>query len=377
MKDLISVIIPAFNQGHFLAEAVNSALTQTYEEVEVIIVDDGSTDNTAQIAQSFSDKRVHYVFKENGGLSSARNEGIRHANGDFLSFLDSDDCFLPEKLELLLTEMENDPELGLVAGQAIPVDEQGNPVGKLFDSPLPEDPKQLLLGNPLHVGSILLRRIWQERVGFFDETLRSYEDWDLWLRLALAGCKMKYVPIAVSLYRFHTAQMTRDGRQMTTATFSVLDKLFSKEGISNDWMALRDDAYSRAYLRAAAQSYRIMAYEDAKENLAKAISLSPGLMDENGCQMANRFIAWTNLPKFPDPLVYLEDIYNNLPHELETLENRRPQELSRAALQLAFDAYDQGDMVKTRKALRRAIRYQPGRLADRGTLSILIRSHLP
>lgn len=376
MNGFVSVIIPAYNQGHFLARAVNSVLEQTHENLEVIVVDDGSTDDTAQVAQSFTDGRVRYVYKENGGLSSARNEGIRQARGDTLTYLDSDDCFLPEKLAVLTAVLAEEPALGFVAGQAVPVDENENQVGKLFDTPLPADPKELLLGNPLHVGSMLLRRHWQEQVGFFDESLRSYEDWDMWLRLALAGCPMKYVPQPVSLYRFHTAQMTRDGRQMTTATFAVLEKLFAREDLPPDWQAMKDEAYSQAFLRAAAQSYRIMDYEEGKKNLAQAVILAPDLLAEEGDQMALRFVAWTDLPKFPDRLAYLEDIYQNLPPELDVLARRREQELGQAAMQFAYEAYYRGDMTRTRTAVRSALRYQPDRIMNRGTISILMRSHL-
>lgn len=372
----VSVIIPAYNQGHFLAEAVNSVLAQTYPHVEVIVVDDGSTDDTAVVARSFTDPRVRYVYKQNGGLSSARNEGLRHAQGQYISYLDSDDCFLPEKLAMLVGEMDAHSAVGFVAGQAIPVDEHGRHVGKKFDTPLPTDTKQLLLGNPLHVGSVLVRRDWQEKVGFFDETLRSYEDWDMWLRLAQAGCQMRYVPQPVSLYRFHTAQMTRDGRQMTTATFAVLDKLFGDPTLPPEWQAMKDRAYSQANLRKTAQAYRNRDYDTGQESLRQAIALDPSLMADEGAALARHFAAWVELPKTSDKFAFLEDIYHHLPPELTPLQARRKQELGRAAMQVAFEAYEKKEMAETRTAVRRALRYQPGWLANRGALSILLRSHL-
>lgn len=372
----VSVIIPAYNQGHFLAEAVNSVLAQTYPHVEVIVVDDGSTDDTAVVARSFTDPRVRYVYKQNGGLSSARNEGLRHAQGQYISYLDSDDCFLPEKLAMLVGEMDAHSAVGFVAGQAIPVDEHGRHVGKKFDTPLPTDTKQLLLGNPLHVGSVLVRRDWQEKVGFFDETLRSYEDWDMWLRLAQAGCQMRYVPQPVSLYRFHTAQMTRDGRQMTTATFAVLDKLFADPTLPPDWQAMKDRAYSQANLRKTAQAYRNRDYDTGQESLRQAIALDPSLMADEGAALARHFAAWVELPKTSDKFAFLEDIYHHLPPELTPLQARRKQELGRAAMQVAFEAYEKKEMAETRTAVRRAFRYQPGWLANRGALAIFLRSHL-
>lgn len=372
----VSVVIPAYNQGHFLGEAIESVLAQTYPDFEILVVDDGSTDDTAVIAQSYTDPRIRYIYKENGGLSSARNAGLRQAKGEYISYLDSDDCFLPQKLARLVAELEAAPAIGLAAGQALLMDEHGRQLGKKFDRPLPENPVELLLGNPLHVGSVLLRREWQEKAGFFDETLRSYEDWDMWLRLALAGCRMRYVPEPVSLYRFHSAQMTRDGRQMTTATFAVLDKLFNKFVMPDEWQAMRDKAYSRARLRGAAQAYHAGAYTEGQEHLAQAVALSPDLLAENGQPLANAIAAWTNLPKIADPLHYLETVYDNLSPELSILAHRRNQDLSQAAMAAAFRAYNRGDKRQARTAVRRAIRYQPAWLKNRGVLSIFLRTHL-
>ncbi len=114
----VSIIIPAYNQARYLGAAVQSALDQTYANVDVLVADDGSTDDTAQVAQQFTDPRVRYIYQENRGLSGARNTGIRHATGDFLTYLDSDDLFLPQKLEILLPALQAQPHLGLVAGQA-------------------------------------------------------------------------------------------------------------------------------------------------------------------------------------------------------------------------------------------------------------------
>ncbi len=277
---LISVIIPAYNQADYLAAAVHSVLDQTYRNIEVIVVDDGSTDQTAEIGQSFADPRVRYFHQENRGLSGARNTGIRNARGDYLSYLDSDDLFLPDKLSLLAKVLDATPEVGLVAGQAIPIDESEQKIGKVFDTPLPADPTNLLLGNPLHVGSVLVRKSCQDEVGFFDETLRSYEDWDMWLRLGLAGCGMAWVDQPVSLYRFHTAQMTRIGTQMTTATFAVLDNFFNIPDLPRPWLDLKARAYSNAHLRATAQAYLSRDFERAKEHLSSAVDLNPCL-EEN------------------------------------------------------------------------------------------------
>jgi len=370
----VSIIVPAYNQCRYLGDAIRSALAQTHADHEVMVVDDGSTDDTAVVCRSFTDSRVRYVWQENRGLSAARNTGIREARGDFLSFLDSDDLFLPEKLELLLGAFERDPGLGLVAGQAVLIDRHGQRIGEVFDRPLPDEPTDLLLGNPLHVGSVLLRRGWQERVGLFDESLRSYEDWDMWLRLARAGCRMGWVAQPVSLYRFHQDQMTRIGPQMTAATFAVLDKTFHDPSLPDAWRARRDDAYSRGFLRAAAQAYTGGDVHGAREHMREAAARNPVLAENAGERLARVIAGWANFAKTRDPLAFMTGIYDNLPDELGALRGRKRRELARQAIQMAWTARRAGDAVGARQLARRAIGYWPPSIFNRGHLGLLLGS---
>ncbi len=370
----VSVIIPAYNQGRFLAQAVNSVFEQTHIDFEIVVVDDGSTDDTRQIASNYADPKFHYVYQNNQGLSAARNTGIRNSTAPYLSFLDSDDLFLPEKLAILGSVLDEDETIGLVAGQSIPIDENNQQVGKIFDSPPPEKGFELLLGNPLHVGSILMRRSWQQVVGFFDESLRSYEDWDMWLRLAQAGCKMAWVDKPVSFYRFHTAQMTRIGEQMTSATFAVLDKLFSTPDLAPDWKAMCGQAYCNAHLRAAAQAYSSKNFEIAAEHVNKAIELDPTIVTNSSRGLASSFRSWIDLPKINQPLEFLEDVYTHLPESASILRRRRRKYLGETAIQLAFEAIQRGDRALANRFVRRAMRYQPKWILNRGAAALFIRS---
>lgn len=374
---LVSIIIPAYNQADFLGAAIQSALNQTHRKLEVIVVDDGSTDHTPDVVGRFSDARIRYEWQRNHGLSAARNAGIKISRGGYYSFLDADDEFLPSKLELLLDAMSARPEIGLAAGQAIPVDAAGNPIANAFDAGLPIDPMKLLLKNPLHVGSVLLRRSWISKVGLFDTSLRSYEDWDMWLRLAKAGCQMEWVEEPVSLYRFHESQMTRDGSQMTEATFAVLNKFFKDIDSKDPWYELHDQAYSQAHLRAAANAYFTKDFELAKEHLVQAVSFSKDLLDIESPKLPNTFRAWTDSPKIQAPLEFLEDVYANLPEILSGLREWGPNSLVRTALEIAFTANRNGDRRKAKNAIRYAVRKKPGLLTNRGVLSIFTRSFLP
>ncbi|MGA9532817.1 MAG: glycosyltransferase [Anaerolineales bacterium] len=371
----VSVIVPAYNQSRFLGAALESIFNQDFEDFELVVVDDGSTDETADVVRSYKDARLHYYFQPNSGLSAARNTGIRKSSGEFLAFLDADDLFLPSKLTSLLRAFHESPELGLVAGQAILIDESGRRIGKTFSQGPPNPIERMLLGNPLHVGSVLLRHGCQEKVGYFDEMLQSYEDWDYWLRLAYAGCRIGWVDEPVSMYRFHQDQMTRDGETMTAAVFSVLNKFYFTSQLRGEWRSLRNEAYSRAHLRAAAQDFAAQNYDQANAHLGEAAKLNPKLLEDGGRPLADHFMAWIELPKFRDPLGFLNRIYSNLSDRFLSLKLRRRSELSKAAMMFAFDAYQVGDLRRARQAIVSAIRHDPKRLRDRGTISVLLRAY--
>ncbi|MCB9107500.1 MAG: glycosyltransferase [Anaerolineales bacterium] len=373
--NVISIIIPAYNQAQYLAEAIQSALDQTYQDVEIIVIDDGSTDDTKAVTYSFSDPRVRYIYQENQGLSAARNTGMRHATGSLITFLDSDDLFLPDKLACLTAEMNNNSELGMVAGQAILIDEQSHRLNRMMDAPLPEELSALLLGNPIHVGSVLVKREWLEQVEPFDESLRACEDWDMWLKLARAGCQMHSIIQPVSLYRVHAEQMTRGAERMRTAMLMVLDKTFNDPDLPAKWQTQKNKAYAAAYVRAAARAYLAGTQTDGKNDLNEAVRLDPDLLRDQASGLSRELAGWANAPLAEDPLTYLEQVLDNLPDGLRQLHQRRKSVLAKFAIELAFQAHHQGNRSSTRSLVLRAFRYQPNWLRNRWALSILVKAY--
>lgn len=194
---LVSVIIPAYNREHTIQRAVNSVLAQTYRPVEIIVVDDGSTDATADQLQEYGD-RVRLVRQKNGGPSSARNAGIRQANGEIISFLDSDDAWLPEKLACQVALLEQLRPHGVLCCicNARMVNADGTERTSFAAAGLlPHEPSGIW-ANPAEVlltrfilsnQTLAVRRELLERTGFFNEKFRLLEDYDLALRLALMG----------------------------------------------------------------------------------------------------------------------------------------------------------------------------------------------
>jgi glycosyltransferase involved in cell wall biosynthesis len=186
----VSVVIPTYNYAHYLREAVDSVLSQTYPAVELIVVNDGSTDNTREILDSYGD-RILAVHQENQGLSAARNTGIRKASHDFVAFLDADDVWEPDKLACQMARFADlPPEYGLVACDrgVIYRDGQRHPEEIAFRKTKQTDGEitavDLLTRSRFSPSSVVARRACFDNCGLFDTSLRSTEDRDMWIRIA-------------------------------------------------------------------------------------------------------------------------------------------------------------------------------------------------
>lgn len=214
----LSVVIPAYNYGRYLPEAIGSVLAQTHPLLECIVVDDGSTDNTEAVVQRESDPRVRYVRKVNGGLSSARNAGARAAQHDFVGFLDADDRWLPGFAERALQEfLRGGDALGAVATASFRIDSEGARVGASrfsFGKAGELGFRDFCLRNRPLASSVIVRRAVFERCGEFDETLRSSEDRDYWLRLTAAGWRFRFLDEPLAEIRRHTANMSKAAERM-------------------------------------------------------------------------------------------------------------------------------------------------------------------
>jgi len=239
----LSVIIPAFNASSFISQAIESVLTQTYTDYELIVVDDGSTDDTASLVMRYGE-RLQYVYQKNQGLSSARNTGIAKAEGGLLAFLDADDYWGREKLEHQVTLLDSSAETGVVYTALKVVDSDGREIGErgclrrghLFSS--------LLTKNYVTPSSAIVRRECLEKAGTFDENLSAAEDWDLWLRIA-PFYPFDFVDLPLTFYRVHEGSMHKDLDRMERNVFQVLDKLFKREALNQEVVQRRCEVLAR------------------------------------------------------------------------------------------------------------------------------------
>lgn len=227
----VSIVIPAYNASNYLAEAIDSALAQTYKNIEIIVVNDGSKDDgkTEDVAKSYGDKII-YIKKENGGSSSALNEGIKNMSGEWFSWLSHDDLYYPDKLETQITALNNLLEQGikredlykhLFFGAADLIDGNGKIISKETQRRIAATDKKInspngnlnLIAIPVQDGfhgcSCLVHQNAFKKVGLFDEKFRLLNDMDLWFRFYISDYVVHFIPKALVCGRVHAKQVSR------------------------------------------------------------------------------------------------------------------------------------------------------------------------
>lgn len=229
-----SVVIAVYQGSAHVGRAVSSALDQTQPPHEVIVVDDGSTDDLEQALAPYRD-RIMLLRQENHGAASARNRGMDAATGDWAVVLDHDDYWAPNRLELIARRIEADPLVGLVTTDAIVVDDSEMPIRRYYDRvDFPEE-RQLdeLLKTNFVFGSAAFPLDAARRLGGFSEDLRHVEDYDLWLRLVLDGATVALVDEAVAYYRIHAANKSHNQANMSAHKRRVLAGLLDEYDLTS------------------------------------------------------------------------------------------------------------------------------------------------
>ena len=229
VQPIVSIIIPCYNTAQYLGEAVASALGQTYTDFELLIIDDGSTDATREISSCFlSDRRVRYFRQDNRGLSAARNKGIELSRGEFIALLDADDVWEPEKLASQLSLFDTMPKCALAFTDFSTFNEYGVIASEknsvILEREITVDFETLYRRNNfIYPSTVMIRRGLFETVGDFDVTLKSAEDYDMWLRIArasrLAGIGSRLVRI-----RQHGSSMSQNIPRMLENEIAVIEK---------------------------------------------------------------------------------------------------------------------------------------------------------
>lgn len=284
---LISVVVPAYNVEKTIKETIQSIQQQTFSDFELIVINDGSTDGTLDVLATIEEPRMKIFSYENGGLPEARNRGIARSTGELITFIDADDLWTADKLELQLAALQNHPEAGLVYSWTSFMDSEGKAFSK--DSPVYYEGNIypiLLVGNFINSGSnVMLRRQAIESVGTFDASLRSIEDWEYWLRVA-AKWPFALVPKHQILYRQSSTSMASKVDVMEKYSLLVIDRAFQAAPAELQYLKKRSLANTYRYLARVCLTHTPDAekIKQATHNLKQAISVSPAILLERETQ---------------------------------------------------------------------------------------------
>lgn len=376
----MSVIIPAFNSECYIGYAIDSVLKQTYHNFEIIVVDDGSMDQTAEIVENFRNENIRYIFQTNRGLSSARNSGIQLARGDYLVFLDSDDTLLPEKLAIEVEFLEDNDDVGIIVNGFEYIDSESRvikiennlPTLQSFQELTLEDVFWRGIGGPPH--SAMLRNGLVHIVGGFDDKLRAWEDMDFWYRTALAGCKLVKTNNIVCQYRIHGQNMTSRIDDHMFWCLEYLDKIFNNPQTPQYIKNQRGSRFSSEYLRFAGRYFASGMIERGEEAIATALLYEPELNDNQNTKIAREFTSIATSIWVRDREAYIGLITNSLVRKYKTGRKWAKQIKVYLLKQLFYSFYYHKQFNKIFSLWLHIFSCQPSWIFNRGGISILLQS---
>ncbi len=272
----VSIIIPTYNRAKLVTYAIESVLNQTYKNYEIIVVDDGSTDNTRELISKYGDK-VKYFYKTNSGQGSARNFGIEKSVGEYIAFLDSDDLWLPERLKMGVVILEANKDVGLVYSNSYRLVDGKRMQRTYFDDYRPYNGfvfKQLFYQDFIPTTSVILRKQCFTKVGLFDGGLSPCEDYDMWLRIS--SCfQLEYIDKALVFHRRHSGNLISDIVALLKMQKKVLEKTYLR--YSSLIKFFRRDARKKITLVSYLSCRYLVEekrYEEAIKEIKKSIKLN-------------------------------------------------------------------------------------------------------
>jgi len=201
---LVSIVTPSYNQGQFIGATLDSILSQDYPNLELIVMDGGSTDNTVDVLKTYTDPRLSWVSERDNGQTHAINKGLARAKGEILAYLNSDDVYMPNMIAFSVDYLEKHPDIGAVYGDNYLIDAEGNTLSLRRSFPFPQSLKEVRISQP----SLFWRKSVTDKIGLFDERFHYTMDTEYWWRMAINGFQLAYVEGGRAGYRLHGTSKT-------------------------------------------------------------------------------------------------------------------------------------------------------------------------
>jgi glycosyltransferase involved in cell wall biosynthesis len=383
----VSVVIPAFNTASYIVQAVQSVLTQTYKDFEIIVVDDGSSDNTRDVMAPYQD-RVRYVWQENQERAAARNHGLELAQGELIAFLDSDDVWMPDKLSRQVASLDEHADAVLATVVARNIGPDGQPLkfwGAAYTAGVPAGQVQalhhgseILFGSSLIPSAVLVRRGALDGVGPFDTRAVPNEDWDMWIRLSGRG-PFVHLPEVLCHYRSHgTPQELR--RRTSDRVVDSIAYVIEKSSAADPERfpaALRDKALANMYAYSALASYEVSDVTRGHSLLERAVRLNPELGRRERITWLLEDHARRILRDTDDEsraVVFLTTVLGYLPAEIQPPRRGARGVLGRIYIGDTFRALSKDDRNAAQETLWLGVRHDPTWLLNWGVWSMIARA---
>lgn len=377
----VSVCIPAYNQAKFLPAAIDSVLAQTYDNLEVIIVDDGSADGTLQIAEAYAARHSNRISvfthaeHRNLGPSATVARGLRESTGEFCSLLGSDDIFYPQKTEQQLRYLQRNPQVGAVYGTAQYIDADGTEMSQQLGQRISDDRgvEQLIRANRIPDMAVLFRRAWLKQVGPHNEDL-VYGDWEFWIRVA-AQVKMVFIDQALVKYRVHNSNISIGNPDEVNfeRALRVMESLLRNQ----HHVAVLDTPRITALLNFQCARYLFCTgqTEQGVKRLRAGFEIYPVIQDE-----PSLFVHW--LTDVYLPYAKAQELYpwlsDNIPSSVGPRFRAIVTRLFKgvAAARAAKDSYQAGAYTRAKRMAFKSFSTNPRLLTDPQLLAILTKTML-
>ncbi len=271
----VSVIIPTYNRADYICETVDSVLNQTYKDFEIVVIDDGSTDNTKEKLSIFGSK-IKLINQKNSERAVSRNNGVKNSTGEYIAFLDSDDKWKENKLELQVNSLDQDKKIVLSYSQSLRIDDKSNEINSAsrqlqgYNGFLYE---KLLIRNIIVSATPLVRRESFEKIEGFKSEYIPYEDWEFWIRLSLQG-EFSYINEPLAYYRLHPLQSVKltSAEKIEKVTTSLLEDSFKLTDVNP---SIKNKSLGMANLRFCYWYLIAGDIEKAREKISKALEYYP------------------------------------------------------------------------------------------------------
>ncbi len=353
---LVSVIIPSYNQAEYLGEAVRSVLDQTYQNFEVIVVNDASPDNTDEVIKRFNDPRLKYfVHEKNLRLSAARNTGINASLGEIIALLDGDDYLHSEKLELHVKFLEAHPEIGVSYNARFELNHSSNTIREMWRPPLEAGLVDLMQGFPFSPSDMVIRRDWAFKVGLFNPEMGTAEDTDFPCRLALAGCQFAGIDRALNYRRYHSGRGRKNLEGRLHDVERSLAAVLADPRCSAEAKALGHKAIKLHMMVIVSLALIQNEIPIAHKYLHQLIELDSSVIGGNPCELVEFLLSDSIADASLDHEQKLKAIFEQLPQELSYLSSQYNWAVQRGFLWKGIRAVIWGGLMDPHVYFERAL----------------------